>query len=66
MFKGELPPLLPSRCCAPYRFSAPRRFVALQGFPSILRELLSLYIFPTIIGELRAGLSRRSLLPVAG
>lgn len=60
------PPLLPSRCCASYRFSAPRKLVALQGFPSILRELLSLDIFPTSVGELQVGQSHRFLLPVAG
>lgn len=67
-FKGELPSssLLPPRCCTPYCFSAPRKLVALQGFPSILRELLPLDFFPMSVGKLQAQLSSRSLLPVAG
>lgn len=60
------PSLHPSRCGASYRFSAPRKLVALQGFPSIFRELLSLDVFPMSVGEPQVGQSHHCLLPVAG
>lgn len=55
-FKDELPSssFLPPRCWTPYRFSAPRKLVALQGFPSILRELLPHDFSPMSVCELQA------------